>query len=72
MTLYRDPTDTNLYEVIKVQTCSGRPLEVTTSSGSTVYTQPAGVAGDAFGRARISEPFTLFDSSHRLLVLLLN
>lgn len=68
MPLYRDPTDSNLYEVVKVQTCSGRPLEVTTSSGSTVYTQPAGVAGDAFGRARISEPFTLFDSSHRFSV----
>jgi len=65
MPLYRDPTDTNLYEVIKVQTCSGRPLEVTTSSGNTVYSQPAGMAGDAFGRTRVSAPLTLFDSSHR-------
>lgn len=65
MPLYRDHTDSNLYEVVKVQTCSGRPLEVTTSSGVTVYTQPAGVAGDAFGRARISNPVTLFDSNHR-------
>jgi hypothetical protein len=65
MPLYRDPTDTNLYEVVKVQTCSGRPLEVTTSSGNTVYSQPAGMAGDAFGRTRVSAPLTLFDSSHR-------
>ena len=68
MPLYRDPTDTQLYEVIKVQTCSGRPLEVTTSSGNTVYVEPAGVAGDAFGRLRISNPFTLFDSSHRFSI----
>lgn len=66
MSLYRDPTDTDLYEVIKVQTCSGRPLEVTTASGTgPVYVQPATTAGDAFGRLRVSEPLTLFDSSHR-------
>jgi hypothetical protein len=65
MPLYRDPEDTQLYEVIKVQTCSGRPLEVTTSSGQSVYIQPATTAGDAFGRLRTSSPLTLFDSSHR-------
>ena len=66
MSLYRDPTDTDLYEVIKVQTCSGRPLEVTTASGYAVTFTTAGTpAGDAFGRARVSEPLTLFDSSHR-------
>lgn len=66
MPLYRDPTDTNLYEVIKVQTCSGRPLEVTNISGQAVSFTTAGTpAGDAFGRARISQPLTLFDSSHR-------
>jgi len=66
MPLYRDPTDTHLYEVIKVQTCSGRPLEVTNISGQAVSFTTAGTpAGDAFGRARISQPFTLFDSSHR-------
>jgi len=66
MSLYRDPTDTDLYEVIKVQTCSGRPLEVTTLSGSAVAITTAGTpASDAFGRARVSEPLTLFDSSHR-------
>ena len=65
MPLYRDPEDTQLYEVIKVQTCSGRPLEVTTASGQYTYIQPATTAGDAFGRLRTSSPLTLFDSSHR-------
>jgi hypothetical protein len=65
MPTYRDRVDNNLYYVNKVQTCSGRPLEVTTASGSNVYVQPAGMAGDAFGRTRVSAPFTLFDSSHR-------
>lgn len=32
---------------------------------STVGIEPAGVAHDAFGRLRVSSPFTLFDSSHR-------
>lgn len=57
MPLYRDPADTNLYEVIKVQTTSGNPLEV--------VTQPKSTAGDAFGRLRVSSPFTIFDSQHR-------
>ena len=65
MPLYRDPEDTQLYEVIKVQTCSGQPLEVTTASGQTINIQPATTAGDAFGRLRTSSPLTLFDSSHR-------
>jgi len=57
--------NSNLYPVIKVQTVSGFPLEVTTVSDSPVFIQPAGVASDAFGRLRTSDPFTLFDSSHR-------
>jgi hypothetical protein len=66
MPLYRDPKKpSNIYEVVKVQTCSGQPLEVTTSSGNVAYVQAAGVAGDAFGRLRTSSPLTLFDSSHR-------
>jgi hypothetical protein len=65
MPVYRDPTDKNLYHVHKVQTCSGRPLEVTTTSGATVYMQPAATAGDAFGRQRISQLYTVFDSQHR-------
>jgi hypothetical protein len=65
MPIYRESGEKLLYEVVKVQTCSGQPLEVTTASGNTVYTQPAGMAGDAFGRTRVSAPLTLFDSSHR-------
>ena len=63
---YRDPgRKSNLYPVVKVQTCSGQPLEVTTTSGYVTYVQPAGVAADAFGRLRVVNPLTLFDSSHR-------
>lgn len=54
-----------VFTVNKVQTMSGYPLEVNTVSGQSVYIQPASTAGDSFGRLRVSEPFTLFDSSHR-------
>lgn len=63
--LYRDSGNSGLFETIKVQTCSGQPLEVTTISGESTYVKPATTAGDSFGRFRVSEPFTLFDSSHR-------
>lgn len=66
--LYSDPGNGQLFQTIKVQTCSGQPLEVTTASGNTVYMQPATTAGDAFGRLRVSNPYTLFDSSHRYTV----
>lgn len=65
MPVYRESGATTLYEVVKVQTCSGQPLEVTTASGQTINIQPATTAGDAFGRLRTSSPLTLFDSSHR-------
>lgn len=65
MPVYREIGASTLYEVVKVQTCSGQPLEVTTTSGEAVYVQPGGTAGDAFGRLRISQPFTIFDSQHR-------
>lgn len=60
-------SNSSLYRVVKVETISGHPLEVTTSSGSApVQMTTAGTtAGDAFGRLRASTPFTLFDSSHR-------
>lgn len=64
--LYSDPGNGQLFQTIKVQTCSGQPLEVTNSPGFAVAITTAGTpASDAFGRARVSEPFTLFDSSHR-------
>lgn len=50
---------------IVVTTVSGQPLEVTTTSGRFTYTQPATTAGDAFGRFRVSNPLTIFDSQHR-------
>ena len=63
---YRDPArPSNLYPVYKVQTCSGQPLEVTTTSGQVTYVQAGGTAADAFGRLRVVNPVTLFDSSHR-------
>lgn len=63
--LYSDPGNGQLFQTIKVQTCSGQPLEVTTTSGQYTYIAPATTAGDAFGRLRTSSPLTLFDSSHR-------
>lgn len=65
MPVYREVGASTLYEVVKVQTCSGQPLEVTTASGNVVYVQPATTAGDAFGRSRVVEPYTVFDSQHR-------
>lgn len=55
MPIYRESGQSIIYDVVKVQTCSGQPLE----------TQTAGTSSDAFGRQRISQPLTLFDSSHR-------
>ena len=63
---YIDPLKpSHRYPIFKVQTCSGQPLEVTTASGQSTFIEPATTAGDSFGRLRIAEPFTLFDSSHR-------
>ena len=63
---YRDPLKpSQLFPVYKVQTCSGQPLEVTTTSGQVTYIQAGGTAADAFGRLRVVNPLTLFDSSHR-------
>lgn len=54
--------DDNRYEVVQVINPDDEVLRVTMASplpgGSSTAT-------DAFGRLRISEPFTLFDSSHR-------
>src|SRR6056300_1614328 len=67
MPVYREAGGSILYDVVKVQTCSGQPLEVTSSPTSIPITvTTAGTPGsDAFGRARMSSPLTLFDSSHR-------
>jgi hypothetical protein len=50
---------------VTIATASGQPIQVTTASGVYVSTQPGGTAGDGFGRARVTQPLTLFDSSHR-------
>lgn len=52
------------YEVVKVLNPDGQVLNVSIASGSPSTTPPS-VSNDAFGRLRVSEPFTLFDSSHR-------
>lgn len=56
--------DHNRYEVVKVLNPDDQVLNVAISSGSP-STNPPSVATDAFGRLRVSDPFTLFDSSHR-------
>ena len=52
------------YEVVKVLNPDGQVLNVSIASGSPSTTPPS-VSNDAFGRLRVSSPFTLFDSSHR-------
>jgi len=47
--LYFDQGNNAVFETIKVQTCSGQPLEVTTTSGDFTYIKPATTAGDSFG-----------------------
>ena len=65
-----DSVDLNRYEVIKMSpyndaptnvAITGQPISVTTDPGTG--TKSTGV--DAFGRLRVSNPLTLFDSSHR-------
>ena len=50
---------------IVVTTASGQPIEVTTTTSGSVTIQAGGTGSDAFGRLRVSNPLTLFDSSHR-------
>lgn len=56
-----DPLDFNRYEVIKASSLINDPLRVVLDSGTA--NKPASV--DAFGRLRVANGFTLFDSSHR-------
>jgi hypothetical protein len=65
-----DSVDLNRYEVIKTRpmnteatnvAITGQPIQVTTDPGISNKS----TAVDAFGRARVSNPLTLFDSSHR-------
>ena len=52
---------TTIFEVVMLADQSGRVV----NSNNPIVANPSGVAVDAFGRARTSTPFTLFDSSHR-------
>lgn len=56
-----DSNDHKRYEVVKVSPLPAEPLNVVLSSG----TAEKPTSADAFGRLRFSNPFTLFDSSHR-------
>lgn len=60
LTNYRHPQDSNLLDVHRAMEYNtlGQPV-IRTTSGA------APTANDAFGRLRISSPFTLFDSFHR-------
>lgn len=53
---FKQPHNVHLYELNMVADEKGYPV-----NGSN----PTGMAVDAFGRARSSQPFTLFDSFHR-------
>ena len=55
-------SDLNRYEVVKVLNPDGQVLNVSLTGPTGGTTS---VANDAFGRLRISQPLTLFDSSHR-------
>lgn len=50
------PTNKTIYEVVMLSDTDGTPVY-----GSN----PTGMAVDGFGRARVSNPYTLFDSFHR-------
>ena len=56
-----DQFDFNRYEVVKVSGLIDEPLRVILDSGRA--DKPSSI--DAFGRMRVSQPLTLFDSSHR-------
>lgn len=55
--------DLNRYEVVEVRNWGTRPLNVSLSQVTASGTTSVGL--DSFGRQRVSNPLTLFDSSHR-------
>jgi hypothetical protein len=54
------PDGKTIFEVVMLADESGKVV----NSNNPIVANPSGVAVDAFGRLRISTPFTLFDSSH--------
>lgn len=53
---FKQPHNVHLYEMMMLADIYGNPI-----NGSN----PTGMAVDAFGRARVSQPYTLFDSFNR-------
>jgi len=68
MTYLHDHNDANIINLVKAMdyNAAGQPI-IRTSSSQSVYSTGGNLDGrvDAFGRLRVSEPFTLFDSSFR-------
>jgi hypothetical protein len=66
---YAHPQETNLLNVHKAMeyNAAGEPVLRVNNAGAVVYNNSGNISGtsDAFGRLRISQPLTLFDSSHR-------
>lgn len=56
-----DSKDFNRYEVVKISSLDSEPLKVNIDPGTGE--KPTSL--DAFGRLRVCNPLTLFDSSHR-------
>lgn len=53
---FKQPHNVHLYEMMMLADIHGNPI-----NGAN----PTGMAVDAFGRARVSQPYTLYDSFHR-------
>jgi hypothetical protein len=68
-TNYVHPTDPNLLNIHKAMdyTASGEPLLRVNNVGGVTYNDAGNISAsiDAFGRLRVSNPFTLFDGTQR-------
>ena len=68
-TNYDHPQETNLLNIHKAMEfdAAGQPVLRVNNVGGVAYNEAGNISGslDAFGRLRISEPYTLFDSSLR-------
>lgn len=69
LTDYRHPQDSNLLDVHRAMdySAAGEPVIRVNNVGGVTYNDAGNISGsiDAFGRMRVSNPFTLFDSSLR-------
>lgn len=68
-TNYRHPSDSNLMDVHRAMdySAAGEPLLRVNNVGSVSYNDAGNISAsqDAFGRSRVSTPYTLFDGSLR-------